>query len=335
MKRQLFLVGLFSLSSLLMSVSVMAGTGISQPQEGNAKKQINLSALAYLEKMKKAYQQLNFDLIYVNTGKGKIEPKQLIHGVIGDKRIVYFSYLNGAMRESLQFNGAISFYEQGRQPYSLTNNRDQSVFSNISHFDFKKGSKTYEYIILGKGRIAGKKALAIRMVSKDEFRYSYIVWLDLNSYLPLRLDTISKANVIIDQTMTISLDITDAINPWIAQLSEKKIPEVLHLSKMNTAKQAKWQVHWIPEGFKIIKNDEHKLMMDDKEPVSYIMISDGLAAVSIYIANTLSSSEQHNIIQQGGTLLYTKHQDKLVINVIGEIPIATAERLAASIRAKK
>jgi len=336
MKHQLFLVGLFSISTLFVSSEVIATTGIIQPNVEKTEKHVRLTALAYLENMKQAYKELNFELLYVNTGGSKIEPKQLIHGVIDGKRIAYFCYLNGSMRESLQFDGKISFYEQGNQAYSLASRRDQSVFSNITSFDFENGTQNYEYIILGKGRIAGKKAIAIRMASKDEFRYSYIVWLDLNSYLPLRLDTISKANLIIDQTMAISLKVTDTINPWIAQLSEKRIPEVLHLAKMDVEEAAKWQLHWIPEGFKIVKNDQHKLMMHDIEPVSYIMISDGIVSVSIYISSTQSSSsDQQSIIQQGGTLLYTKHQEKLEVNIIGEIPIAAAERVASSIRVAK
>jgi len=335
MKHQLFLVGLFSLSTLFVSSEVAATTGITKPNVGQNEKHVRLTALAYLENMEQAYKELNFELLYVNTGGSKIEPKQLIHGVIDGKRIAYFCYLNGSIRESLQFDGKISFYEQGNQAYSLASRRDQSVFSNITSFDFKNGTKNYEYIILGKSRIAGKKAIAIRMVSKDEFRYSYIVWLDLNSYLPLRLDTISKENIIIDQTMAISLKVTETINPWIEQLSEKRIPDVLHLAKMDVDEAAKWQLHWIPEGFKIVKNDQHKLMMHDREPVSYIMISDGIASVSIYISNTQFSSEQQNIIQRGGTLLYTKHQENVEVNIIGEIPIAAAERVASSIRVAK
>ena len=335
MKHQLFLVGVFSLSMLFVSSGVAATTGVTQTNAGKTEKHVRLTALAYLENMKQAYKELNFELLYVNTGESKIEPKRLIHGVIDGKRIAYFCYLNGSIRESLQFDGKISFYEQGSQAYSLASKRDQSVFSNITRFNFKNSTKNYEYIILGKSRIAGKKAIAIRMASKDEFRYSYIVWLDLNSYLPLRLDTISKENIIIDQTMAISLKVTETINPWIKQLSEKRIPDVLHLAKMDVEEAAKWQLHWIPEGFRIVKNDQHKLMMHDREPVSYIMISDGIASVSIYISNTQFSSELQNIIQRGGTLLYTKHQENVEVNIIGEIPIAAAERLASSIRVAK
>jgi len=333
MKYRLFLVGFLSFSSLLMVTEAIASAEIEQSQSNENSNQHSSSALIYLEKMQQAYKKLNYELLYINTGMNEVEPKQLIHGVINNQRIRYFSFLNGAMRESVQFDGKISFYEQGNQAYSLTSKRDQSVFANIANFDFEMGNHSYEYIVLGKSRIAGKKALAIRMISKDEFRYSYIIWLDLNSFLPLRLDTISKSNLIIDQIMAISLNVTETVNPWIAQLSEKKIPEVLHLPKMVVDEEAEWQVNWLPEGFQIIKDDQHKLMMHDPEPVSYIMLSDGIVTASIYIANKLEPNSKHkSIIQRGATLLYTKQQGNIEINIIGDIPVATAERIAASIR---
>jgi sigma-E factor negative regulatory protein RseB len=331
MKHRLFLVAF--ISSLLVTCEVIANAEIEESPVNNESQQQHQTALSYLENMKQAYKALNYELLYINTGENKVEPKQLIHGVVDGKRITYFCFLNGAMRESLQFDGKISFYEQGNQAYSLATERDQGVFANIANFDFDSGSESYEYIILGKGRIAGKKAIAIRMISKDEFRYSYIVWLDLNSYLPLRLDTISKSNLIIDQTMAISLNVTETINPWVAELSYKKIPEVLHLPKMVIDEVAQWQINWLPEGFKIIKDDQHKLMMHDTEPVSYIMLSDGIVTASIYIStNKSSTTEQKSIIQRGGTLLYTKQQGNIEVNIIGDIPVATAERMAASIR---
>ena len=332
MKHRLFLIGVFSLFSLFTSLPLFA-IEVTEQQTSSEQKQPQLSALYYLENMKQAYKKLNYELLYLNSAQSLIEPKQIIHGVQDGKRITYFRFLNGAMRESLQFDGKISFYEQGIQAYSLATERDRSVFANIANFNFEKSSKSYEYIILGKGRIAAKKAIAIRMISKDEYRYSYIIWLDLDSFLPLRLDTINKSNVILEQTMVVSLIVTEKVNPWIEQLSHQKTPQVLDIPKVALEQLAQWQIGWLPEGFHIVKDDQHKLMMHDTDPVSYIMLNDGIVTISVYISTVkIAIAEQQKIIQQGGRLLYTKQQGNVEINIIGETPLATAEKIAASIR---
>lgn len=333
MKHRLFLVALVSLVSLIVSPQLMASSEQIQPQIVKAEPKDRPTALSYLNKMKQAYNNLNYTLLYLNTAQNQIQPKQLVHGVIDGKRIAYFTYLNGAMRESLQFDGKISFYQQGSQPYSLLSHRDQSVFADIANFNFEMGNSNYEYIILGRDRIAGKKAIAIRMISKDQYRYSYIVWLDLDSYLPLRLDVINKSNSILEQTMVVSMTISDTVNPWIKQLSAQGTPDTLNLPQSNSAEIADWNVDWLPTGFKVIKDDRHKLMLHDTDPVSYLMLNDGIVSVSVYISSKKSLlADQRENIQRGATLIYTTQTDNTEVNIIGEIPLATAEKIAASIK---
>ncbi|WP_409440285.1 MucB/RseB C-terminal domain-containing protein [Psychromonas sp. GE-S-Ul-11] len=333
MKHRLFLVALVSLASLIVSPQLMASSEQTQSQVVKTEPTDLPSALTYLNNMKQAYNNLNYTLLYLNTAQNQIQPKQLVHGIIDGKRITYFTYLNGAMRESLQFDGKISFYQQGNQPYSLLSHQDQSVFADIANFDFKSGNRSYEYIILGKDRIAGKKAIAIRMISKDNYRYSYIVWLDLDSYLPLRLDIINKSNVILEQTMVVSMSISETVSPWIKQLSTQATPDILNLPHNTTTEIADWNVDWLPTGFKVIKDDQHKLMMHDTDPVSYLMLNDGIVSVSVYISSKKALlADQKNIIQRGATLIYTKQIDSVEVNIIGEIPLVTAEKIAASIK---
>lgn len=295
-------------------------------------KQPVLSAVEYLQRMQTSYKKLNYELIYLNSLQNQVDPKQLIHGVVNTQEIAYFRYLNGAMRESLQFDGKISYFEQGMQAYSLESTHDRSVFANIANFDFIKGKNSYEYIILGKGRIAGKKAIAVRMVSKDEYRYSYIIWLDVDSYLPLRLDTLNKSNLILDQVMVVSLHITDSINPWLLKLTQQELPQLVHLPEPSHQGASKWKVNWLPTGFKVVKDDQHKLVMYENEPVSYIMLNDGIVSLSIYISTKkISLENKQKIIQRGSTVLYTYQKGDVELNVVGDIPVATAKRLIESV----
>ncbi|PKH01753.1 transcriptional regulator [Psychromonas sp. MB-3u-54] len=296
-----------------------------------AVKEDNLTAIEYLQFMQTAYKNLNYEILYLNNLKNTVEPKQLLHGVINQEEIAYFRYLNGAMRESLQYLQKISYFEQGSQPYTLQSTRNQSVFANIANFNYEKGLESYEYIILGKGRIAGKTAMAIRMISKDQYRYSYIIWVDLDTHLPLRLDTINNSNIILDQIMVVSLKVSEQVNPWLESLSNQKLPELFHLSQTSNLQASLWQVDWLPAGFNIVKDDQHKLVMYKNEPVSYIMLNDGIVSVSIYISAKKTTSEQQKTIQRGATVLYTDQKNNFEINVIGEIPVATAKRLIESI----
>ena len=290
------------------------------------------SAIEYLQMMQQAYQTTNYELIYLGSLLKQLEPMQLIHGVVDGKEVTYFRYLNGAIRESLQYDGAISYFEQGTPAYTLQSQHNRHVFANMAHFDYQKGQNNYDYIILGKGRIAGKKSIAIRMISKDEYRYSYVIWCDLQSFLPLRLDTLTPANVLLDQLMVVSLNRSESANPWLVKLTENNRPEIVHIRESATDNRSQWELSWLPVGFTVVKQDQHKLLMNDNEPVSYIMIDDGIVNASIYISvKKLALDEKQKLIRRGATVLYTEQHGNIEINVVGDIPAITAKRLVESL----
>lgn len=330
MKRLIGFVGLWAAFALH---SAFAFSQIEQlPKE--VKELSQQPARFYLQQMQQAYRQLNYELLYINTAQHPIEPKQQLHGLYDNSRITYLRYLNGATRESLQVDDKVSYYEQGSYIYSIATPKDQSVFAAITNLDLQAGSQVYQYEVLGKERIASRKTIAIRILNKDRYRYGYIVYLDTESYLPLRLDTVNHYNEVVDQVMVVSLTLTERINPTLVELITQNTPEVLAELQKENQDEVLWKIDWLPNGFDIIKGDRHKLIMHDTDPVSYIMLSDGMVTVSVYISTKATAiEEQQSVIQRAGTLLYTLQQGIIEVTIIGEIPLLTAEKIAASIKA--
>lgn len=297
-----------------------------------AEEQVMPTAIQYLQLMQDAYQNQNYEMIYLSSLQKQLEPMQLIHGVVDNKQVSYFRYLNGAIRESLQFNGEISYFEQGTPAYTLQSRHNRHVFANIANFDYEQGLPNYDYVILGKGRIAGKQSIAIRMISKDEYRYSYVIWCDLTTLLPLRLDTVSPSNVLLEQLMVVSLKVSDSVNPWLVKLTENARPEVVHIRESETDRKSRWKTSWLPPGFMVVKDDQHSLAMNESVPVSYMMLDDGIVNVSIYIsAKKLALDEKQKLIRHGSTVLYTEQRGNFEVNIVGDIPVATAKRLVKSL----
>lgn len=328
-----------TLSSVIVAIYLLLFTSLSIAIEADGSKDQREteestlpSAIEHLNLMQQAYQKQNYEMVYLSSLQKQLEPMQLIHGIVEGQQASYFRYLNGVIRESLKYAGKTSYYEQGQPAYTLESNQNSNVFANFANYDFEKGKENYDYVILGKGRIAGKAAIAIRMISKDEYRYSYVVWCDLKSSLPLRLDTINQSNVIVEQIMVVSLNVSETANPWLIKLTKNTLPETVHVAQTTTDSRSQWKAGWIPAGFTIAKDDQHRLLMHDNELVSYILLEDGIANVSIYVSEKkLALDEQQKLIRRGATVFYTEQQGQIEINVVGDIPLTTAKRLAQSI----
>ena len=322
------------LTSLLFSFSSSTIAIVDEEKNEKSiriKEELIPSAIEYFQSMQKAYQSKNYEIIYLSNLQKQLEPMQLIHGVVDEQQVSYFRYLNGAIRESLQFAGKISYFEQGTPSYTLQSRQSRHAFANIADFDFEKGQENYDYVILGKARIAGKQSIAIRMISKDEYRNNFVIWCELQTLLPLRLDTVSPSNVLLEQLMVVSLKVSENVNPWLVKITENPRPEMVHIRQTSTEGNSKWEVSWLPPGFVVVKNDKHSLALNEKDPVSYIMLEDGLVTVSIYIsAKKLSLDEKQRLVRHGSTVLYTEQRGNTEINIVGDIPIATAKRLVKS-----
>lgn len=329
-KSSFFTVVVTTLLLLLAPLSFAIEVDSKEPIPSEKKEQY--SAIKYLQLMQKAYQEKNYELLYLSSLQNQLEPMQFIHGVVDGQQVTYFRYLNGPIRESLQYNGNISYFSQGAPAYTLKVHHSSSVFSNIANFDYEKGRSSYEYVILGKGRIAGKQSIAIRVISKDKYRHSYVVWCDLQSYLPLRLDTLSQSNSVLEQVMVISLNISDEVSPWLEKLTQQILPEIVHIPQSIIDNNSAWEPTWLPNGFEIVKDNQHKLIMHENEPVSYVLLNDGIVNVSIYISiKKIALDEKQKLIRRGATVLYTEQRGNIEINVVGDIPAITAKRLVESI----
>lgn len=91
-----------------------------------------------------------------------------------------------------------------------------------------------------------------------------------------------------------------------------------------------WQVNWLPQGFESISRNRHRLMMTER-PVESKMYSDGLFSFSIYISSADNFTVREQLVRQGRRTLHSYLMNDKEVTVVGDIPPATARRVAESV----
>ena len=91
----------------------------------------------------------------------------------------------------------------------------------------------------------------------------------------------------------------------------------------------------MPDGFQR-NNQEMFPGSDGKEAVNHIVYSDGLAMVSIFIEK-LGHSDQLStgLSRMGGVNAYTRIANGHQVTAVGEVPQATVQKMANSVRWEK
>lgn len=293
------------------------------------------SAEALLQQMQRAYHHYNFELALVKIRQGQLDSLRFSHGLVAGKEIAHLISLNGRPSEYLKRDDAISFFESTHEPYTLKGARLPGLWAAVLDMNLARVLQSYEPVVAGRNRVAGLPAQVVRLAPRAHDKYGFMLWLEQESGLLLRLDMLDPEGNLVEQYMGVDLRIQPEVSRWLSELATASLPEAIAVQEAYPAPQQPpaWQPGWLPAGFNLVSSDRHQLALID-QMVDYLLISDGLVDVSIYLMPAGKASPLPNqLVRQGATSLLTYRNDhKVEVTVVGEIPAETARRIAESLQ---
>ncbi|ENM5854985.1 sigma-E factor regulatory protein RseB [Vibrio mimicus] len=287
------------------------------------------SAEALLFQMNEASQHLNYELSYILVKKNSIEPLLYRHSRQDDQQLAHLVYLSGPVREVIRRGDEVSYIEPGVEPFTIESGNMVAPTIPMLNTDIGELSRYYDFVKVGRAREAGAACQVLRVVPKDGLRYSYVVWVDEKSRLPLRADLLDRDGEVLEQYRTISFSLSDRLAEIMAGLNKAQLPEVLKLPK-GSVQETFWQVTWVPEGFKAMELNRYRMAMTERLVESQ-MYSDGLFNFSVYVSTSDNYSLKGQLVRQGRRTLHSLVKGENEISVVGDIPPATAQRIAQSV----
>ncbi|MEI4971015.1 MucB/RseB C-terminal domain-containing protein [Aeromonas caviae] len=290
---------------------------------------------ALLQQMQSAVSQQNFELSMVKARQGRLEPIRFSHGIIDGKEVAHLSYLDGKAVEFLQRQNEYTFFENTHEPYTLKGARFPGVWSSLVRMPLPRVMESYDPVLAGRSRVAGLVAQVVRLVPKEADKYGFVLWIDEQSHLLLRVDMVDREGNLVEQVLGVDLDRQSAPAPWLVTLARSKLPDALALEDAYPAPQQtlNWHLTWLPDGFKVLSQDRHQLVSTSL-PVDYMMLSDGLVDLSVYVSRVdPKQAVRQQLIRQGATSLVSfVNEVGVEITVVGEVPAETAKRIAEAVQ---
>ncbi|MEN5017705.1 sigma-E factor regulatory protein RseB [Erwinia sp. Eh17-17] len=312
------------MKQLWCAVSLMAGSLIYSSVAPAAQ----TPSGALLHQMEQASQSLSYELAYINVSRLGIESLRYRHAVIDNKTYAQLLQMDGPRREIIQRGKEVSYFESGLEPFTMAGDHIVDSLPSLVYADFQQLSATYDFVSVGRTRIADQLCEVIRIVPRDGTRYGYIVWLDSETKLPLRVDLLDRDGETLEQYRVVSFAVDDGVRKLMQGLESAKLPPV---SSVPTGGKVtfNWKAGWVPAGMKEVAQSRRQLPSLDR-PVETRLYSDGLFSFSINItlADKTSSPQQ---LRTGRRTVQTEVRNNAEITVVGELPPATAKRIADSV----
>jgi sigma-E factor negative regulatory protein RseB len=313
---------LLSYVLLLLSLSFSAVAEESEP------------AKVWLERLSNSLNKLNFSTSFVVVKNNQAQPYHWFHGVDENGReLEILSLLNGPRRDILRKGNVVSYIEPELPPYSVTSQKISGPIPAILAGDISQLETIYDFISVGRSRILGRPAQLIRIEPKHAHRYAYWLWLDQQSSMLLKLSVVTKQGQQLEQIQFTHLDITDKPSESVLQLNETELPVLVDIPEEYQQQELQFNVNWLPAGFKQINSNRHKISLT-KQPVEFVLFSDGLVDISIYVNASKEKQRNADFAMEGATLVLNQVNEGIEVSVVGKIPSKTAKSIADSISIK-
>ncbi|MEO3991679.1 sigma-E factor regulatory protein RseB [Pseudocitrobacter cyperus] len=291
----------------------------------------DVSSGALLQQMNLASQSLNYELSFVSINKTGVESLRYRHARLNNQALAQLLQLDGPRREVVQRGNEISYFEPGLDPFTLNGDYIVDSLPSLVYTDFKRLAPYYDFISVGRTRIADRLCEVIRVVARDGTRYSYIVWMDSESKLPMRVDLLDRDGETLEQFRVIAFNVGDQVGSSMDKLAKASLPPLLSVPAGNKV-NFNWSPTWVPQGFSEVSSSRRTLPTIDTA-VESRLFSDGLFSFSINISRaTANSSEQ--MLRTGRRTVSTTVRNQAEITIVGELPPPTAKRIADGISFK-
>ncbi|VVP15498.1 Sigma factor AlgU regulatory protein MucB [Pseudomonas fluorescens] len=285
----------------------------------------------WLIRLGQAEQQQSFHGTFVYERNGSFSTHNIWHRVQNGQVRERLLQLDGSAQEVVRIDGHTQCVSG-----TLIAGLGGSPNAAARPLDPKKLKNWYELAVVGKSRVAGRDAVIVSLTPRDQHRYGFELHLDKQTGLPLKSLLLNGKGQLLERFQFTSLD-TDNVPTDKDLLADADCKVItLDSDKASAVKTAQmWHSDWLPPGFELTSSTSHK-DPQTKAQVTSLMYDDGLARFSVFLEPLNGAAVTDTRTQLGPTVAVSRRlttpEGEIMVTVVGEIPIGTAERIALSMR---
>ncbi|MDV6315346.1 MucB/RseB C-terminal domain-containing protein [Idiomarina sp. HP20-50] len=313
---------------VLCGVILFSGTFTVSAQQNNEQTD---NGADWFNRMAEALTTLNFEASLVHVHGDQIEPYQWFQGndsEVGSTELLI--QMNGPDFRILRVNDRVAHFNSSATSYSLRSDTITAIFPAAFSEPFERLEHSYQVTVGGGARVLGRNAQHIRILSRDNQRYSYALWIDRKNGMPLKMIILNQSGNIVEQMQLTSLSVRSSEPEIIAEIENIEMPPLLNELRVEKPTHYAVEPLWAPQGFRLISQENHNLLVD-ATPVDHYLFSDGLTEYSVYIAELTPDMETDLALSSSQTLFSMRHNGFLV-TVVGQVPLAMAQRIATEVK---
>ena len=314
-------------SGLMLLLAATAGAASQNAQD-------------WLREMSQATQDLTYRGTFVYLHNGRLEAVRIIHRAAEGDEQERMIALTGEAREVIRDNERVTCILPKSKAVMVGRSIPRKPFPSALPRDLHALTDNYEFLAMGEDRVSGLPSRIVLIRPRDAFRYGYRLWLDRDNSLLLKSDLIDAEGRAVEQMMFTDMQVLDEVSAEeLEPALEGEDYTVIGHADRNAAIdedaapiESDWAVADLPAGFMVTHHNRHSMPSANGE-VEHLVLSDGLATVSVYIEPQRPEREGlAGLSSMGAVHALGVRRGDYQITVVGEVPRLTVERIEQSVQ---
>ena len=302
---------------------------------GLAQAQTPSDGMSLLRQIYQATERLSYSGTFVYQQGDRTETSRITRVATPEGDIERVEVLDGAPREIVRTRDTVRCYLPESQTVKVER-RLERAFPGMLPEHISELARNYTIARGEKARIAGFDCQAVVLTPKDDLRYGYKLWADVNSGMLLKARTFNRKGETIEQFTFTQFAIGNVSRDRVRtrHAAQSWRIEDAAVAPANLTRSG-WSVGAGLPGYRKITEVTRKL--SDARPVGQMVFSDGMAAVSVFIEPMAGRKElaRPGLSSLGSFHIFTREVANHVVTVVGEAPAASVQRIASQVEYRR
>jgi sigma-E factor negative regulatory protein RseB len=292
-------------------------------------------AREWLARMNEALAGRNYQGEFLHLSDGRVEKMRILHRASGGRVAERLVSLSGSGREIVRHDDEVQCYLPDQRRVLVESRQARGpLLGAMPTFDASLEAH-YRLETVGRARsVIGRPARIVAVVPRDAYRFGYRLWIDEETRMPVRSDLVDAQGNVLEQVLFTALTLGPA--PSDAALKPDVQADGYAWVRQGgggtpASEPVAWKFSRLPPGFRLGSSGVQQLPGADR-PVTHLVVSDGLASVSVFIEAPVPGRAPNEGRGRVGSAfaLSTAVADHQV-TAVGEVPPQTLQFIASAL----
>ena len=288
-----------------------------------------------LNQMNHTLETGNYQGTFVFMHDGKVETLKIVHGHSDYGVREKLVSLTGDAREVIRDRDVLTciwpkdklvVIETAPSKYGLPSFLPENLDDLALHYELKE---------TGSDRIAGFNCQIVRFTPQDAYRYGHELCIDTDSGMLLKSRTFDTEGESIESMMFTSFSMLESVPDSMFRQSTSWEGYTWKVAGLGGNREMRpdhaWKIRNLPPGFSLSSVTRRHTSVG-KSPVQHIVLTDGLASVSVFISQVKDPRHFYKGAHNKGVInAYARGLNRHQITVIGEVPEGTVRSIGESV----